>query len=80
MAGIDDFGNRVGQGIRRAVAEGQKARHGVEENVQALVQAQLNKLDVVSREEFEAQRALLRKTRQQVEQLEAEIEALKNRD
>ncbi|MEX1057980.1 MAG: accessory factor UbiK family protein [Natronospirillum sp.] len=77
MAGLDDISNRVRQGIQRAMKEGQKAKAGAEDNIQALVQAQLNKLDVVTREEFEAQRTLLRKTQQQVTQLEAELEQLK---
>ena len=45
-------------------------------NVRALVQAQLAKLDVVSREEFEVQQAILLKTRQQLEQLQSQLEKL----
>lgn len=50
----------------------------VEEKVKAVVQAKLSQLDVVSREEFDVQTQVLARTRAKLEQLEKEIEALKN--
>ena len=45
-------------------------------NVHAAVAAALDKLDVVTREEFDVQQKVLQKTRQKLEQLEAEVDAL----
>ena len=51
-------------------------REEVDRNVKALVQSSLNRLDIVSREEFDAQAESLRRTREQVQQLEAQLETL----
>lgn len=44
-----------------------------------LLQSQLMKLDLVSREEFDRQTAVLAKTRAMVEQLEARLNELENK-
>lgn len=49
----------------------------VEEKVKAVVQAKLSQLDVVSREEFDVQTQVLARTRAKLEQLEKDVEALK---
>jgi len=51
-------------------------RHQIDRNARALAQSALSRLDVVSREEFDAQTALLARTRQRVEELETELERL----
>ncbi len=48
----------------------------VDKGVRGLVQSALSRLDVVSREEFDAQAEVLRRTRDRVEALEAELEEL----
>lgn len=48
----------------------------VDKSVKSLVQSGLGKLDMVSREEFDAQAAILARTRTRVEELEAELEKL----
>ncbi|MFV8818085.1 accessory factor UbiK family protein [Haliea sp. E17] len=48
----------------------------VDKGVRSLAQSALGKLDLVSREEFDAQSEVLRRTRARVEELEAELEAL----
>ena len=56
----------------------------VDKSMRALVQSGLAKLDVVSREELDAQTETLKRTRSQVISLEAQLEALskelENRD
>ncbi|TQQ04276.1 ubiquinone biosynthesis accessory factor UbiK [Vibrio cholerae] len=50
----------------------------VEQKVRQVIQSQLNKLDVVSREEFDVQTQVLLRTRQKLTELEqkmAELEA-----
>ncbi|MBM69617.1 MAG: hypothetical protein CME43_09085 [Haliea sp.] len=51
-------------------------RAEVDRGARALAQSALGKLDVVSREEFDAQAAILARTRARVAELEAELEAL----
>ena len=48
----------------------------IDRNAKQLLQSALGKLDVVSREEFDAQTAVLQRTRQRLETLEQQIEAL----
>ncbi len=59
-----------------ALVAGSGLRADVDKSVRALAQSALGKLDMVSREEFDAQAAILTRTRAQVAQLEAELEAL----
>lgn len=48
----------------------------VDKSVRALVQSGLTKLDVVSREEFDAQTQTLQRLRAQISKLELELEEL----
>ncbi len=48
----------------------------VEGNFRQVLAGALDKLDVVSREEFEVQKSVLARTREKLAALEAEIEAL----
>jgi BMFP domain-containing protein YqiC len=48
----------------------------VDKSVRALVQSGLTKLDVVSREEFDAQTQTLQRLRGQISKLELELEEL----
>lgn len=48
----------------------------MDKSVRSLVQSALARLDVVSREEFDAQAEILQRTRTRVEELEQELEAL----
>ena len=48
----------------------------VDKSVRALMQSGLSKLDVVSREEFDAQTEILKRARTQITSLEAQLEEL----
>lgn len=45
-------------------------------NVRALIQSGLNKMDVVTRDEFDAQTAVLERTRAKLDQLETQLNEL----
>ena len=49
------------------------AKEDLERNVKTVLQAGLKKLDLVTREEFEVQRAVLLRTREKPEALEAKL-------
>ena len=48
----------------------------VEQNLRALIQSLLQKLDLVTREEFDVQQQVLLRTREQLQALEARVVAL----
>lgn len=56
--------------------EGKSLADEVSDNAKAVARSALGNLDVVSRDDFDAQAAVLRRTRARVEQLEAEIAKL----
>ncbi len=51
-------------------------REDFHQNISLLMQSALAKMDLVTREEFDAQTAVLEKTRTKLEQLEQELEQL----
>ena len=51
-------------------------RAEADRNARALLQSALRRLDMVSREEFDAQTEILARTRARVEELEQELESL----
>jgi ubiquinone biosynthesis accessory factor UbiK len=52
------------------------AKDDLEKNVKSVLQVGLKKLDLVTREEFEIQRAVLLRTREKLEALEAALSTL----
>ncbi len=48
--------------------------------IKALIEARLRDLNLVTREEFDAQSEVLARTRQKLEVLEASVNALENKD
>ena len=51
----------------------------VEKNIRALLQSTFAKMDLVTREEFEVQTAVLARTREKLEQLEKQIHELESK-
>jgi BMFP domain-containing protein YqiC len=70
---FDDLAARI-----RKAAESGPAKD-IEKNVKAMLQSGLSRLDVVSRAEFDTQAAVLAKTREKLEQLEARVAELEAR-
>ena len=54
-------------------------RDELQENFKSVLQAGLAKLDLVTREEFEVQRAVLLRSREKIEALEQAVQALEAR-
>ena len=75
LAQLDDLARRLGGLLPPSLRDG---REELQENFKSVLQAGLARLDLVTREEFEVQRAVLLKTREKLEALElavAELEA-----
>ena len=54
-----------------------QVKNDFDEKLKALLQQQLNKMDFVSREEFDIQSKVLARTRDKLEQLEKKVSELK---
>ena len=67
----------VAQRLAQVLPPGLKAlRHELEDNFRAVLQANLERFDLVSRERFETQAALLARTEQKLRDLEQRLAAL----
>lgn len=63
--------------LAEAVPEGLRSvRKDLEENFRSVLKSGLGKLDLVTREEFEVQEAVLARTREKLEALEARLQDL----
>ena len=70
---LDELAARIGKAIEASPAR------DIEKNVKALLQGGLARLDVVTRAEFETQAAVLLKTREKLERMEARVAELEAR-
>ena len=66
--------------INEAIPTGMKEMKGdVEKNIRTLLEGTLAKLDLVTREEFDAQSRVLARTREKLEQLEKTLAELEKK-
>ena len=70
---IDDLARRLSNLVPPGLREG---RDELQQNFRSVLQSGLAKLDLVTREEFEVQRAVLLRTREKLEALERTVAAL----
>ena len=70
---IDDLARRLSNLVPPGLREG---REELQQNFKSVLQAGLGKLDLVTREEFEVQRAVLARTRDKLEALERQLAEL----
>lgn len=67
----------IARKLAEAVPEGLKSvREDLESNFRSVLRASLAKLDLVTREEFEVQEAVLAKTRDKLDALEARLKEI----
>ena len=69
-ANLDELAKRISRTIEASPAK------DIEKNIKALLQASLQRLDLVPREEFELQEQVLLRTREKLEALEARVAEL----
>jgi BMFP domain-containing protein YqiC len=73
----DDSVESIASKLADAVPEGLRSiREDLEKNFRSVLRSSLSKLDLVTREEFEVQEAVLAKTRDKLEALEARLKEL----
>ena len=73
LAQLDELARRLSSLVPSGLREG---REELQQNFKSVLQAGLGKLDLVTREEFEVQRAVLARTREKLEALERDLSAL----
>ena len=70
---LDEWAARIGKAVEASPAK------DIEKNVKAMLQSGLSRLDVVPRADFDVQAAVLAKTREKLERLEARVAELELR-
>lgn len=70
---LDELSRRLGALLPPGVAG---AKNDFERNARSAVQGTLSKLDLVTREEFDVQTAVLARTRAKLEALESRVDAM----
>ncbi|MDH5830894.1 accessory factor UbiK family protein [Luteimonas sp. M1R5S18] len=73
---IDELARRLSGLVPPGLRE---SREELQENFKSVLQSGLARLDLVTREEFEVQRAVLLRTREKLEQLQAVVAELEAR-
>ena len=73
LAQLDELARRLSSLVPPGLREG---REELQQNFKSVLQAGLGKLDLVTREEFEVQRAVLARTREKLEALERDLSGL----
>jgi len=74
---LDDLARRLSDLVPPALRE---QREELQATFKSALQAGLSKLDLVTREEFDVQRAVLLRTREKLDALEQVVAALESRD
>lgn len=70
---LDDLVRRIADSLPQGMAQ---LNEDVRKNLKEVISASLSRMDLVSREEFEVQSAVLARTREKLERLEAQVSAL----
>ena len=73
LAQLDDLARRLSNLVPSGLREG---REELQQNFKSVLQAGFGKLDLVTREEFDVQRAVLARTRDKLEALERQLAEL----
>ena len=76
LKNLDDLARKLSDLVPPGLKD---ARADLEQNFKATLQAGLGKLDLVTREEFEVQRAVLLRTREKLDAMERAIAVLEAR-
>jgi len=73
LAQLDELARRLSSLVPPGLRE---SREDLQQNFKSVLQAGLGKLDLVTREEFDVQRAVLARTREKLEVLERQLAEL----
>ena len=72
---LEELAKRIGAMIP---ADAKHLQNEIENNIHDVLQTSLSKMNLVTREEFDIQSAVLQRTREKLEQIEKQVAQLKN--
>tara|TARA_B100001059_G_scaffold211533_1_gene225963 strand:- start:28 stop:258 length:231 start_codon:yes stop_codon:yes gene_type:complete len=76
MENMEKIFKNIQKKITESIPEDIDALKGdLKQNIQAAIESQIKKLDLVTREEFEIQELILKRTREKLEKLEKDIKS-----
>jgi BMFP domain-containing protein YqiC len=75
-SGLDDLARRLADSVPESV---KAIGRDLEGNFKAVLQAQLSRLDLVTRQEFDVQAAILERTRSKLAELESRLKEVEAR-
>ncbi len=70
---LNDLANRLSKALPESV---QKMQKDLEKNFHVILQSAFNKMDLVTRDEFDAQTKVLARSRKKIEELEIKVKML----
>lgn len=70
---LNDLANRLSKALPESM---QKMQKDLEKNFHVILQSAFNKMDLVTRDEFDAQTKVLARSRKKIEELEASVKVL----
>ena len=70
---IDDLARKLSASVPQSITN---IKRDLEDNFKAVLQSTLSKMDLVTRQEFDVQAGVLRRTREKLEALEAKVAEL----
>ena len=77
---LEQIVNRVSEQLSQGLPPGVRQLRGdIEENIKVVLREALARMELVTREEFDVQAALLSRTRSRLEAVERELKALEHR-
>ncbi len=77
---LEQVVNRVSEQLSQVLPPGVRQLRGdIEENIKAVLREALARMELVTREEFDVQAALLTRTRSRLEAVEREMKSLEHR-
>ncbi len=81
LSHIDDLARRLSSMVPPALTgpAAQDVREELQQNFRSVLQTGLGRLDLVTREEFDVQRAVLLRTREKLEALQTTVKVLEER-
>ncbi len=74
---LDDMARRISEALPEGM---QELKQDIDRQVQISLQNAFQRMDLVTREEFDVQAAVLRRTRERLEALEKRVAELEGRD
>ena len=76
LAQLDELARRLSNLVPPGMRPSDELRDELQQNFKSVLQAGLGKLELVTREEFDVQRAVLARTREKLEALERQLAEL----